>query len=154
MQASFQYYGETSNTEDTKNTINSSEVQRSNRTNSRKFKAVVTEMEALLGEFKCLMDGCLDTKSSSEDKYEVQKSNNNPENIINNVINNSDTSSAALKSSEDLVSLSPELARAYEKALDTRWKMKDQSSINALYQQFFSSNGEDQERRYVNSLYL
>jgi hypothetical protein len=109
----------------------------------------VTEMEALLGEFKCLMDGCLDTKSSAEDKNEVQKSNNNPESDANNEINNSDTSSTALKNSDELVSLSPELARAYEKPLDTRWKIKDQSSINALYQQFFSFNGEDQERRYL-----
>ena len=109
-------------------------------------------MEALLGEFKCLMDGCLDMKSSSQEKNEVQKSNNNPETDASSENTNSDAPSTAPKNLEDSVSLSPELARAYEKPLDTRWKMKDQSSINALYQQFFSFSGEDQERRYVIAL--
>ena len=102
-------------------------------------------MEALLGEFKCLMDGCLDVKAS-EEINEVQKRNNNPETDMNGENNlKNDTSSDAHKELE--VSLSPELSRAYEKPLDTRWKMKDNSSINTLYQQFFNLNADEQEKR-------
>jgi len=141
--ASYQYYGENLNSEDTKNiaTLNSKDANRSNLINSKKFRAVVSEMEALLGEFKCLMDGCLEVKSS-KDTTEVQNRNNNPETGINGE-NNLDNSSQ-----KDLeVSLSPELSRAYEKSLDTRWKLKDQNSINTLYQQFFSLNGEEPDKR-------
>ena len=98
-------------------------------------------MEALLGEFKCLMDGCLDIKSS-EDTIEVQNRNNNPETSINGENNHDNSSQKDLE-----VSLSPELSRAYEKPLHTRWKMKDQDSINTLYQQFFSLNGEEPDKR-------
>ena len=126
--------------------LTSNESHRGNLINSRKFNAVVTEMEALLGEFKCLMDGCLDMTSSIEENEEVQKSNNDNKKDVNGENNSSDTSSAVHKKG-DSVSLSPELARAYEKPLDTRWKIKDQTSINALYQQFFNVNAEDQERR-------
>ena len=121
--------------------MNSKDANRSNVINSNKFRAVVSEMEALLGEFKCLMDGCLEVKSS-KDTTEVQNRNNNPETGINGE-NNLDNSSQ-----KDLeVSLSPELSRAYEKSLDTRWKLKDQNSINTLYQQFFSLNGEEPDKR-------
>ena len=108
-------------------------------------------MEALLGEFKCLMDGCLEVKSS-EDTNEVQSRNNNPETVINGESNSDNRSKAAHKELE--LSLSPELYRAYEKSLDTRWKMKAHSSINTLYQQFFSLDAEDQEKRYQKLIYF
>ena len=149
LKACYRYYGDTLNTEDTKNmaALTSNESHRGNIINSRKFKAVVTEMEALLGEFKCLMDGCLDMTSPMAANDQVQTSNNDNKQDENGENNSSDTSSAVHKSLGDSVSLSPELARAYEKPLDTRWKIKDQTSINALYQQFFNVNTEDQERR-------
>ena len=102
-------------------------------------------MEALLGEFKCLMDGCLEVKTS-EDTNEVQNRNNNPETVINGESNSDNRSKSAHKELE--LSLSPELSRAYEKSLDTRWMMKAHSNINTLYQQFFSLDVEDQEKRY------
>ena len=103
-------------------------------------------MEVLLGEFKCLMDGCLDMRSSTEGNA-VAQGNNDGDNDTKGVTDNSDISSTVDKTLENSVSLSPELARAYEKSLDTRWKIKEHSSINTLYQQFFNSNTEEQERR-------
>ena len=103
-------------------------------------------MEALLGEFKCLMDGCLEVKSR-EDINEVQNRNNNPETFVNGENSNLDSSSQQSAQKELELSLSPELSRAYEKPLDTRWKMKDHSNINTLYQQYFSLNEEEQEKR-------
>ena len=105
-------------------------------------------MEALLGEFKCLMDGCLDLKPSIEEDNKVQNSNIIPdEHNVNNETIKDNTSSAAKKDTAEIVSLSPELSRAYEKSLDTRWKMKEESSINPLYQQYFSFNNEEEEKR-------
>ena len=138
------------NAEDTKanTSLQQGQEQRNNLTNSRKFKAVVTEMEALLGEFKCLMDGCLDLKPSIEEDNKVQNSNVSPdEHNVNSEPIKDNTSSAAKKDAAEFVSLSPELSRAYEKSLDTRWKMKEESSINPLYQQYFSFNNEEEEKR-------
>ena len=140
------------NAEDTKanTSLQQGQEQRNNLTNSRKFKAVVTEMEALLGEFKCLMDGCLDVNPiTTEDNQKVQNTNNNPDNIVNgdSVPNVKLQSDKLQKDTDAVVSLSPELARAYDKSLDTRWKIKEQSNINPLYQQYFSFSNEDQERR-------
>ena len=151
-QACYQYFGETLNAEDTKanTSLQQGQEQRNNQTNSRKFKAVVTEMEALLGEFKCLMDGCLDINSiTTEVDKKVQNPNNNPDNIVNgdSIPNVKLQSDKLQKDTDAVVSLSPELARAYDKSLDTRWKIKEQANINPLYQQYFSFSNEDQERR-------
>ena len=151
VQACYQYLGDSVSNEDTKNitsTLNTNESNRNNQTNCRKFRAVVTEMEALLGEFKCLMDGCLDLKPSIEEDNKVQNSNVSPdEHNVNSETIKDNTSSAAKKDTAEIVSLSPELSRAYEKSLDTRWKMKEESSINPLYQQYFSFNNEEEEKR-------
>jgi hypothetical protein len=63
--------------------------------NERKFRAVVTEMEALLGEFKCFMDGCL-----TED--------NNEKN-----------------SKAPGINLGPELCRAYDEKPSKKWILKN-----------------------------
>ena len=127
------------------------EKHRRNITNSRKFKAVVTEMEVLLGEFKCLMDGCLDTTSSNNGNDQAE-AHSGADKVMNSTNDNSNITSAVDKTLEGSVTLSPELARAYEKPLDTRWNIKEQASIHTLYQQFFNANTEEQERRYVNSM--
>ena len=60
--ACFRYYGEQSNND--KKPSPSSGPILEKAVNSQKFKAVLTEMEILLGEFKCLMDGCLEAIDS------------------------------------------------------------------------------------------
>ena len=74
--ACFRYYGEQSNID--KKPPPSSGPMLEKTINSQKFKAVLTEMEILLGEFKCLMDGCLEATDSeiAGQKYQTLASEN------------------------------------------------------------------------------
>ena len=100
---------------------------------AKKFRSVLAEMEVLLGEFKCLMDGCLHAFNNQQEGSSTE---------IDDITRKGGAVPAV---PADVISISPELSRAYDQSRDQRWKVKAQAEVNSLYQHFFTDSERDRK---------